>query len=72
MRSPEQALLRIERDRAGLRRGGANFHYENMAKWKERLDIPAGELHWDDGQSDLKTDCIFDWRTIYGFGPVES
>ncbi len=68
MRSRAQASMRVERDRAGLRRGQANFHYENMARWKERLEIPPDKLHWDDGQTDLNADCIFDWRTIYGFG----
>lgn len=67
MRSQSQMLARVERDRADLRRGDANFHYENMAQWKDRLKIPADRLHFDDGQSELNAAPIFDWRVVYGY-----
>lgn len=66
MRSPAQMRARVERDRAGLRRGDLNFHYENMGRRIESLQIPASDLHLDDGVSDLNPDPIFDWREIYG------
>jgi glycosyltransferase involved in cell wall biosynthesis len=69
MRSREQMLARVERDRAGLRRGDMNFHYENMRRRPESLRIPAGALHLDDGVRDLDPEPIFDWRTIYGRAP---
>jgi glycosyltransferase involved in cell wall biosynthesis len=69
MRSPGQMRVRLERDRAGLRRGPMNFHYENMRRRLESLRIPAGALHVDDGVSELDPDPVFDWRDIYGRGP---
>ena len=41
MRSAEQMRTRVERDRAGLRRGDMNFHYENMARRMDELRDPA-------------------------------
>lgn len=69
MRSPAQMRARVLRDRAGLRRGNMNFHYENMGRHPESLRIPASALHYDDGVSDLDPDPIFDWREIYGRAP---
>jgi glycosyltransferase involved in cell wall biosynthesis len=69
MRSAEQMRTRLLRDRAGLRRGNMNFHYENMSRRPESLRIPAAALHVDDGVTDLNPDPIFDWRSIYGRGP---
>ena len=69
MRSPSQMRARILRDRAGLRRGPLNFHYENMLQRLDSLQIPATSLHFDDGITDLDPDPIFDWREIYGHGP---
>ncbi|HMK96529.1 MAG TPA: glycosyltransferase family 2 protein [Acidimicrobiales bacterium] len=66
MRSHEQMQRRLRLDRAGLRRGGSNYHYDNMSSWPERLVVPAVRLHFDDGKSDLDPSVIFDWRTIYG------
>jgi Glycosyl transferase family 2 len=68
MRSREHMWRRLERDRAGLRRGASNFHYDNMKTWPERLVIPPDAMHLDDG-SELDLDPIFDWRTIYGNAP---
>jgi Glycosyl transferase family 2 len=69
MRSPSQMRARVLRDRAGLRRGEMNFHYENMAQRLESLRIPAAALHVDDGMSELDPDPIFDWGLIYGRAP---
>jgi glycosyltransferase involved in cell wall biosynthesis len=66
MRSEAQMLRRLQVDRAGLRRGGSNYHYENMSSWPERLIIPPEKLHVDDGRAELDPTPIFDWRTIYG------
>jgi hypothetical protein len=67
MRSEAQMLRRLEVDRAGLRRGGSNYHYDNMSSWRERLVIPPEKLHFDDGKSELDASAIFDWRAIYGW-----
>jgi glycosyltransferase involved in cell wall biosynthesis len=67
MRSKQQALDRLYRYRAGLRRGDSNFHYENMARWEDRLEIKPEYLHFDDGQNELNLNPIFDWRKIYGY-----
>ncbi len=65
MRSEAQMRRRLEVDRAGLRRGGSNFHYDNMSSWPERLSVRPDQLHFDDG-SELDPSPIFDWRSIYG------
>src|SRR5512133_486249 len=41
MRTPEQMKARLLRDRAALRRGNMNFHYETMAQRLDSLQIPA-------------------------------
>ena len=69
MRSREQMQARVLRDRAGLRRGNLNFHYENMARRLDSLQIPATALNFDDGLSDLDPEPVFDWRDIYGRSP---
>ena len=66
MRSEVQMARRLEVDRTGLRRGGSNYHYDNMSSWPERLIISPEKLHLDDGKSELDPSPIFDWRTIYG------
>ena len=66
MRSATQMARRLEVDRAGLRRGGSNFHYDNMSSWPERLVIPPDALHVDDG-GELDPSVIFDWRAVYGY-----
>jgi glycosyltransferase involved in cell wall biosynthesis len=70
MRSPEQMRSRVLRDRAEIRRGNMNFHYENMASRLDSLQIPASALHADDGVSDLNPEPIFDWGRIYGRSPA--
>lgn len=66
MRDREQMVRRLEVDRAGLRRGPSNFHYENMSSWRDRLVINPASLHLDEG-GELDPEPIFDWRTIYGW-----
>jgi hypothetical protein len=68
MRSREQMLARITRDRAGLRRGDSNYHYENMKHNSARLEIAPEVLHVDDGRSELNPEAVFNWRSIYGTG----
>jgi glycosyltransferase involved in cell wall biosynthesis len=70
MRSAEQMTRRIEKDRSDLQRLDANYHYENMKKRTELLAIPPDRLHFDDG-TELSLDPIFNWRSIYGYGPEE-
>jgi glycosyltransferase involved in cell wall biosynthesis len=69
MRSPVQMRRRVLADRAGLRRGGMNFHYEHMRRDLASLRIPASSLHFDDGVSELDPEPVFDWRRIYGRPP---
>ena len=68
MRSLEQARARVLRDRAGLRRGGMNFHYENMGRRLDSLGFRPLSFT-DDGTADLDPNPIFDWRRIYGTAP---
>ena len=71
MRSHEQMLARVLRDRAGLRREGYNYHYENMQRRLKLLELSPEQLHYDEGHAELNPDPIFNWRTIYGYGPPE-
>jgi glycosyltransferase involved in cell wall biosynthesis len=66
MRSRAQMRARVLRDRAGLRRGRLNFHYENMRRRLDSLQIPAAALHIDDSVGELDPEPIFDWGQIYG------
>jgi hypothetical protein len=67
MRSEEQMLRRVTKDRADLQRGEANYHYNNMQAAVERLYIAPQELHFDDGRTNLDPDPIFNWRErVYG------
>jgi hypothetical protein len=65
MRSAGQMERRLQVDRAGLRRGGANYHYDNMSSWPERLVVRPEKLHVDNG-GELNPSITFDWRSIYG------
>ncbi|HEY5176558.1 MAG TPA: class I SAM-dependent methyltransferase [Terriglobales bacterium] len=69
MRSREQMLARLVRDRAGMLRDGNNYHYENMKLRLERLEIQPAQLHYDDGHAELNLQPVFDWRSIYGHEP---
>jgi hypothetical protein len=69
MRTREQMIKRLNKDRAGLERQGANWHYNNMKARMDKLLIPAASLHFDDGHSELNPEPIFDWRAIYGHQP---
>ncbi len=66
-RSREQLLSRVMRDRAGLRRGDCNFHYDNMKARLNVLEISPEDLHYDDQCSELNPEPIFNWRRIYGY-----
>ena len=66
-RSEEQLLRRVMHDRAGLRRGEANFHYDNMKARLALLKISPDQLHYDDQRSDLNPEPVFNWRTVYGY-----
>ena len=70
MRSHEQMMNRVLRDRAGLRREGYNYHYDNMQRRLDLLELQPEQLHCDDGHSELNPDPIFNWRSIYGYGPL--
>jgi hypothetical protein len=66
-RSSEQLMRRVMHDRAGLRRGDANFHYDNMKARLAALEINPAELHYDDQISELNPEPIFNWRKVYGY-----
>ena len=69
MRTNEQMIRRLNKDRANLQRDGNNYHYNNMAMEGEKLIIPPDRLHCDDGVSELDPAVIYNWRDIYGYGP---
>jgi Glycosyl transferase family 2 len=68
MRTQQQAIARVTRDRAGLERDGQNFHYDMAKEDLGLLIVDPQLLHIDDG-SDLNTCVTFNWRQIYGYGP---
>jgi hypothetical protein len=70
MRSESQMQRRLAIDRAGLQQGPVNFHYENMKKTLQGVEITAASLHFDDGISDLNPEMKFDWTRVYGKGPA--
>jgi hypothetical protein len=65
MRSYEQMLKRVNKDRTGLDRRGLNEHYTHMKAHVDKLLIPAQSLHFDDGHAELNPEPIFNWRPIY-------
>lgn len=70
MRSHEQMLRRLTKDRVNLQRGTANYHYNNMKDRADGLTIAAHLLHQDDGHTDLNPQIVYDWRSIYGHAPT--
>lgn len=64
MRSEEQMIRRISKDRSGLKRGRKNIHYENMKRTLETYRIKSSDLHLDNGK-DLSHEEKFDWDLIY-------
>lgn len=68
MRSYEQMIRRINKDRANLQRGGMNYHYNNMKKNLAKLMLKPEQLYYDDGISDLNSCTKYNWREIYGYG----
>lgn len=71
MRTEEQMIRRIHKDRAGLQRGNNNYHYNHMAAEMTRLIIPPEQLHFDNGISNLDPSVKYNWRDIYGYGPAD-
>jgi len=69
MRSLQQMLRRLNKDRAGLERDGANYHYNNMTLQQHKLMVDPSLLHVDDGISELDPTVTYNWRNIYGYGP---
>ena len=69
MRTIEQMHRRLDKDRAGLQRGGNNYHYDNMAGERDSLMISPERLHEDNGISELDATVKFNWREVYGYGP---
>jgi glycosyltransferase involved in cell wall biosynthesis len=69
MRTREQMMTRVLRDRASLSRGGYNYHYDNMKLRLQALEIQPQQLHYDDGRGELNPEPIFNWRSIYGYRP---
>lgn len=66
MRSHEQMLRRINFDRANLRRGRSNYHYDSMAQHMERLTLDASSLHYDNFKDNLSLKIKYEWkRDIY-------
>ena len=68
MRSYEQMIRRITKDRANLQRGGMNYHYNNMKKDMAKLMLKPEQLYYDDCNSELKPYPKYNWREIYGYG----
>lgn len=66
MRTHQQMLDRLNKDRAGLERNGMNYHYNNMKQHPDKLTLAASSLHLDNGRSALNPEVIFNWRAIYG------
>jgi len=70
MRSYDQMLKRLNKDRAGLEKPGNNWHYNHMKAHVDRLLIPPQSLHFDDGHSELNPEPVFNWRALYGHMPA--
>jgi hypothetical protein len=73
MRTEEQMLRRINKDRSNLQRGTANYHYDNMKAAIDRLYVSPQELHFDDGRAELNSEPVFGWRDrIYGYQAMKA
>lgn len=66
MRTYEQMIRRLSKERANLQKGGQNYHYNNLLKNSGRLRIEPEKLHYDNGVADLQSRVIFYWKEIYG------
>jgi hypothetical protein len=64
MRSEQQMKRRLNKDRADIRRGSSNIHYQNMQKRQEDLLISSDRLHHDHG-GELDHESKFNWEKIY-------
>jgi len=63
IRSEEQMAKR-NAGRVGLRRGGANYHFDYMAKNLDAFRVPPEKLHYDSG-GELDLTEIYDWSPAY-------
>jgi hypothetical protein len=68
MRTHDQMIRRLNKDRANLKRGNMNYHYDNMKENMSKMILKPYKLHKDDGKSNLKPEQKFNWREIYGYG----
>lgn len=66
MRTINQAKRRLNKDRAFIQRGNANYHYNNMKRNFKKVFIKPRNLFYDNG-NELKKEVIFNWRDIYGY-----
>ena len=62
----EQQMLKRNESRIGLSRGAQNFHFDFMKQNQGKLYIPAAQLHFDDGKSELSHEQTVNWRDVYG------
>jgi hypothetical protein len=69
MRSAAQMRRRILKDRAGIRKGSVNFHYETLKARLDSVCVRAEQLHYDDGRLELSQVPSMDWRAVYGDVP---
>lgn len=72
MRTREQMMRRLNKDRANLQRGNSNFHYNNMASKTEELLLGSEQLHFDNGIAELDHSVKYNWRNIYGYGAEDA
>jgi len=72
MRSYDQMIRRIKKDRANLQRDGANYHYNNMKTNIAKMLLKPEQLLYDDGISELNPYPKYNWRELYGYGARSS
>ena len=70
MRTVVQMNRRLDKDRANLERGGSNYHYDNLARYRDTLIMAPELLHYDNGTADLDPTVKYNWRDVYGYGPA--
>jgi hypothetical protein len=68
MRSAQQMLKRLNKDRLNIQNCGASLYYNHMKENMQSLVIPPEHLYLDNGKSELNCEPIFDWESLY-FGP---
>lgn len=67
-RSRQQIENRLFVERPHIKTGedGANYHYDNMRRTLGTITLRADQLHYDDGDSGLSHEPIYQWEDIYG------